>query len=432
MTVGHLSSWASKIPQSQVRRIADCFEISESFQVYDFVGKGNIHTHTFLVVSHETGQKREYLLQMLNSDVFPNPDSVMDVWITCTQAQQKSLELGMLEEKTSWKIIQLIPTREGQKYLKIEDAGGFQFWRLMVRIPNVRSYKSLGEIHSAEKRIEIAEETGKGLAIFQTLTAGIDPKSICEPLPGYRNTALYYAQLDSVLQNARTLEDASLHMPSDPILRMQTGRHFLVRLNPGKYRQRMAQKQVRLLVALALDNRAYCLGLQKALTDGLLRKTIVHGDTKLDNFLFDLHTDKVKALVDLDTVMAHTWLSDWGDMARSLVNVQGEDRTNDACEIDIEVFKALARGFTGLAPQLSGNEMDLMVDAARIMALELGVRFLADYLRGDTYFTLDADAPEDLNRRRAAVQFSVFQKLGETAAESGQYIKELQEQQKGV
>jgi Ser/Thr protein kinase RdoA (MazF antagonist) len=153
----------------------------------------------------------------------------------------------------------------------------------------------------------------------------------------------------------------------------------------------------------------------------------VHGDTKLDNFLFEEHTGKVTALVDLDTVMVHTWLSDWGDMARSLINIHGEERKiGDDVEIDIEVFKALARGFLESSLPLPRNEIELMVDAARIMALELGIRFLTDYLRGDTYFKLQEDSPEDWNKTRAVVQFSVFQKLEVGANKAKQYIKELQ------
>ena len=67
-----------------------------------------------------------------------------------------------------------------------------------------------------------------------------------------------------------------------------------------------------------------------------------------------------------------------------------------------------------------------MVDATRIMALELGVRFLTDYLRGDTYFRPAPDAPKDLNRSRAAVQFSLFMKIGELDRDCRRYIQELQ------
>jgi Ser/Thr protein kinase RdoA (MazF antagonist) len=160
------------------------------------------------------------------------------------------------------------------------------------------------------------------------------------------------------------------------------------------------------------------------LQDGSLKKTIIHGDTKLDNFLFSTVTGKVKALVDMDTIMPHTWLSDWGDMVRSLVNIAGE-RDAEKNEVDIEAFKAMARGFLGSARHIPWNETALMTDAPLIMALELGVRFLADYLRGDTYFQLGPADPPDLNKTRAIVQFRLFENLRSNAESLRRFINEV-------
>jgi len=152
---------------------------------------------------------------------------------------------------------------------------------------------------------------------------------------------------------------------------------------------------------------------------------VIHGDTKLDNFLFSVSTGRVKALVDLDTLMPHTWLTDWGDMVRSLVNIAGEKETDlERIHIDLEVFKAMARGFLGSARRPAAQEVRLMADAAQIMALELGVRFLADYLRGDSYFRLGPADPRDLNKTRALVQFCVFERLRRNAASWMRYIEE--------
>jgi Ser/Thr protein kinase RdoA (MazF antagonist) len=195
----------------------------------------------------------------------------------------------------------------------------------------------------------------------------------------------------------------------------------------------MKERRVQELLDIALAQRPYCLKLQNKLDSGELKTAIVHGDTKLDNFLFSTRTGRVTSLVDLDTVMPHTWLSDWGDMARSLVNVSGErERNADTIAIDMDVFKALARGYIQSAPPPPRHEMELMPDAARIMALELGVRFLADYLRGDAYFRPGAGEPGDLNRIRAAAQFAVFRLLGDRASEARKCIAELYEKQKGA
>jgi Ser/Thr protein kinase RdoA (MazF antagonist) len=139
---------------------------------------------------------------------------------------------------------------------------------------------------------------------------------------------------------------------------------------------------------------------------------VVHGDTKLDNYLFNPVTGNVKALIDLDTIMPHTWLSDWSDMIRSLVNIAGErEEDPDKIDVDLEIFRAVAQGYLRAARYMDLREIELMADAPSIIALELGVRFLTDYLRGDSYFMLGPADPPDLNKTKALVQFRLFEKL---------------------
>jgi hypothetical protein len=134
----------------------------------------------------------------------------------------------------------------------------------------------------------------------------------------------------------------------------------------------------------------------------------------------------VKALVDLDTIMPHTWLADWGDMVRSLVNVAGEkERDLTRVQVDLDVFRAVARGFLSTAREVTAAEVDLMAEAPQIIALELGLRFLTDYLRGDSYFKLGPADPPDLNRVRAMAQLELFRKLRETADVARRFIDDL-------
>jgi hypothetical protein len=59
-----------------------------------------------------------------------------------------------------------------------------------------------------------------------------------------------------------------------------------------------------------------------------------------------------------------------------------------------------------------------MVDAVRIIALELGIRFLTDYLRGDTYFKLGSTDPPDLNRVRGIAQLTLFERISDLYQEA--------------
>ena len=112
--------------------------------------------------------------------------------------------------------------------------------------------------------------------------------------------------------------------------------------------------------------------------------------------------------------MGYTWLADWGDLARSLVNVAGEKETDlDKVRVDEEVYEALTRGFLAVEGVAPPEEMKWMPRAVMTITFELGLRFLTDYLRGDNYFRVPAGEPKDLNRTRALVQLTLFDRLAE-------------------
>ena len=409
----------------RARDIASRFEIPESLEVSDFAGKGNINQQTYLITAGLAKRRKQFLLQLINPAVFTQPHAVMNGMISCIRAQQKALSEGVLAGD-EWETIQLVPTRGGRDYLELQGEPGKECWRMMARIGNALAFRSLREIRDQGMRISVAEQAGRGLAIFGVLTEGMDVSQIVSPLPGYRDTELYYNQLHSVMAGARAMSDTEAYLPCDPVVRESTRQHFIVQLNPVEYRRRLGDPQLRPFIDLAIEQKSFGLSLVEKLKSGELRKVVIHGDTKLENFLFSAQTGKVKALVDLDTIMPHTWLSDWGDMVRSLVNIAGEREKDLGCiEVDQEVFYALAKGYLGVH-KTDSRELELMVDAPQIMALELGIRFLADYLRGDSYFQLRPGDPPDLNKIRAMVQFSVFERLRHKADSARQVLQSFQ------
>jgi hypothetical protein len=410
----------------RARSIALLFDLPGPVEAFDFTLKGNINQHTYLIKAGPPEARAEYLLQLLNPRIFKQPRAVMQAMVACIQAQQEAISEGSLRSDEEWETIRLVPTRDGMAYLEIGNEEGLHCWRMMERIRHAYTYRSLSDVPDAAARLRVAEEAGRGLALFGILTAGMNPSEIHSSLPGYRDTSLYYDQLISLLAGNRTLREAVTHLPANPIVRQCTEQQYLVQIEKEEYRRRLEDRQLGPFIALALEQKPFALLLGRGLMAGDLKKVVIHGDTKLDNFLFSASTGKVKALVDLDTIMPHTWLADWGDMIRSLVNVAGERETDpERIDVDLEVFKAVARGFLGSSPHVALQEIKLMVDAAQIMALELGVRFLADYLRGDSYFKLSRGDPGDLNKTRALVQFCVFKKLRKNEQALKRCIEEL-------
>ncbi len=413
-------------PLAAARRTASQFRLAHPVEVHDFAEKGNINQHTF-VVRAGAANPREYLLQRINERVFTRPRSVMRAMIASIEAQRAAIAAGRLAPGDEWEAITLVNTRDGLPFLEIESHRGIACWRLMVKIPESRTCKSLGEIADPAERLRVAGEAGRGLAIYGDLTRRMATDGLENPLPGYRDTRLYYSQFRSVLAGNRTPADAAGLLPQDPTVCHSAGEHFLVHLDEPEYRRRVDDPGFRPWIDLVGSEEAYGVTLLEGMESGRLRRLAIHGDTKLDNFLFSTRTGRVKALVDLDTIMPHTWLADWGDMVRSLVNVAGEkERDLSRVRVDMDVFRAVARGFLSTARDVTPAEVDLMADAPQIIALELGLRFLTDYLRGDSYFKLGPSDPPDLNRVRAMAQLTLFRRLRESVDEARRFIEELQ------
>ena len=201
--------------------VVDQFQIEGDIHVAPFPGRGNINLHTYEVLAGDN----EYLLQKVNTDVFAMPYRVMQGMASSIQAQQESLKTKAVE---GWIPIDLVPTKSGKSFLDLTDEHGWSVWRLMVRIPESCSYKSLSEIESRQEQLRLASEVGRGLAIYSDLTSCIKPNTVEGSLPGYRDTGLYYRQFHSVTAGNRSLGDAAALLPDDPILRTSMGPHFLV------------------------------------------------------------------------------------------------------------------------------------------------------------------------------------------------------------
>jgi N-acetylhexosamine 1-kinase len=401
--------------------------IAEQFALPDpsvspdpFAKRGNINLHTYEVRANGV----EYLLQRVNSDVFTFPHRVMQGMMASIEAQGCGKSAGLCDH--TWEAIELVPTRAGDPYLDLSDQGGQSVWRMMVKIPETLTYKSLSEVPDRAEQLRLAEEIGRGIAIYSTLTASIDPDGIEGSLPGYRDTGIYYRQLHSILAKNRSLLEVD-SLPDDLIVRSSTAHHFLLALDEPEFARRRTDPDLLPFIDLALEQEPLAMGLWKGLEEGRIRRTLIHGDTKIENFLFCAHSGKVKALVDLDTVMPFTWLADWGDLQRSMVNVAGEkERDLAKVQVDKEVYLAVTRGFLGCASDLTSGERAMLVAAVEAITLELGVRFLTDYLRGDTYFQLGSDDPSDLNKVRAMVQLKLYQDLVGFRAEAEQAVNSHQ------
>ena len=147
-----------------------------------------------------------------------------------------------------------------------------------------------------------------------------------------------------------------------------------------------------------------------ALAAGEIPLRVTHNDTKLNNVLLDAKTGRGVCVIDLDTVMPGLAAYDFGDSIRFGANTAAEDeRDLSKVGLSLTMFEAFTRGFLGEAGQvMSRREIELLPMGAKLMTLECGMRFLADYLNGDKYFRVHRPGH---NLDRARTQFALVRSM---------------------
>ena len=157
--------------------------------------------------------------------------------------------------------------------------------------------------------------------------------------------------------------------------------------------------------------------------EGKLPKRICHCDTKVSNMLFD-DKGNVLCVIDLDTVMPSFVFSDFGDFLRSAANTAQEDEPDlTKVNFNIEVFKPFAKGYIESAKSfLTPQEIELLPYAVTLFPYMQAVRFLADYINGDTYYQIKY--PEH-NYVRTLAQYKLYQEAKKAVPEMKAYIASL-------
>jgi hypothetical protein len=340
-----------------------------------FVG-GHIHDSYRLTWHTERGSAR-YLLQRVNTTVFRDPTSLMANIARVTAHIRARLEAGN-EPDIDRRGLKFMPARHGA-FLYRDAAGAY--WRLCRFIEHARGYETV-------RSLKHVEQAARAFGEFQHLLADLPPPRLHETIPEFHNTALRFAALDRA-------------MAADVCGRVVQARPEID-----------AALARRGLASLLLD-------LHRA---GEIPERIVHNDAKLNNVLLDVASDQALCVVDLDTVMPGLSLYDFGDMVRTMTSPAAEDE-RDLSQVEAQpaLFGALARGYLDTAGVfLNPVERGHLVTAGKLITLEQAVRFLTDYLAGDTYYKTQRLA-HNLDRCRTQLklvaslerQEAVLQRLAE-------------------
>ncbi len=337
--------------RAAVRRAAALFRIPHPVHSVQTYGHGLIH-RTFVVQSGAHPHAERFLLQEINRRVFPNPGALME---------NVDLVLAHLRRRAAFRerddlrgLPHLIRTQEGGLYLEHHDRS----WRMVTFLENTVSIHGPPTIFQSE---QIGWTFGQVLEDLRSLPV----ESLHLLVPHYRDTQRYLSSLALAVAEDRWCRRAG------------------------------AQDEIRFFRSRSED----ALFLQDLWARGDVPERAIHGDTKLDNVLLDSCTSRAVCVVDLDTVSAGLLLHDLSDALRELLlrSVVLHRMLRSETET---VFKAFLSGFLApLSIPLSPIEHRSVVAALSSMALELGVRFLTDYLCGDVYFQ-SIDRQENLRRAR--------------------------------
>ncbi len=348
---------------SLVRVIAE-FDLPGTLLSADPFGSGLIND-TYLCLFSTGNAVRKYLLQRINRSVFRRPEQVMEnVELVTRHIRERLRREGVAEPETVAPA--LVHVRGGRSFLT--DAQG-ESWRMFHFIES-------GAVFDTVQGPEHAREIGRALGRFQALVADIPASRLHDTLPGFHHTPGCLAGLDEAVRQ-------------DPQGRASGARGDLAFVSSR-----------RPLAALLMDR----------IGDGTIPVRVVHNDPKVNNVLVEAATGKALCMVDLDTVKPGVVHFDFGDAVRSATNPAGEDVPDlGSVRFDRERYEALAGGYLDEARSfLTDREIALLPASARVITYELGIRFLADHLRGDVYFKISRPGQ---NLHRARVQFRLLQSM---------------------
>ena len=160
----------------------------------------------------------------------------------------------------------------------------------------------------------------------------------------------------------------------------------------------------------ACAHETLCDVILRAMSSKRIPERITHNDTKFNNVMLDIETGKAMCVVDLDTVMPGCALYDFGDMVRTTTSPTLEDELDlSRVQMRMPMFKALCRGYLENAANfLNKHERALIAFAGKLITFTIGIRFLTDFLNGDTYFRVHRPMH---NLDRARTQFRLVESI---------------------
>ncbi len=316
------------------------------------------HINRTYVITLDNGEKR--LLQMINVTVFKKPVELMDNAMRVTDHIRKKIveEGGNPARET----LSVFFTADGNNCFV--DSNG-EYWRIYNYIDNAFSYDSI-------ENDEIFYTAGAAFGKFQSQLADFPGDTLYDTIPFFHDTYRRFLNLKA------SAEKDAVNRKADVLPELE----------------------------FAFAREADTKVIVDLIAKGEIPVRVTHNDTKLNNIMFDKDTNEAVCIVDLDTVMPGSALYDFGDAIRFGASTAAEDEKDlSKVSMDINLYEKYVKGYLSTAGEsLNAKEIEYLPFSAKLLTLECGMRFLADYLDGDVYF--GTSYPEH-NLDRCRTQFKL-------------------------
>ncbi|WP_291864826.1 aminoglycoside phosphotransferase family protein [Maribacter sp.] len=359
----------------KLKYIFNKFNHQGTFDSYKELASGYIND-TYLI---ETKKKPYFVLQRINHDVFKDVSGLIENKVNVSRHLQEKLA-NLSEEELKKRVLTFVETNKGEPYYKDNDG---DYWNMMHYIHDSITYDMV-------TNKEVAYEGGKLFGEFLNLTSDFNPNNLTEIIPKFHDMSFRFSQFKAAMKVA----------PEKRLIQAKESIEFVENL----------KEEMHIL--------------QNLKDTGAIKLRVTHNDTKISNALFDLN-NKGLCVIDTDTVMPGIIHYDFGDAIRTICNTASEDEKDLALvKFNIEYYEAYVKGFLErLGDSLTPIELEYLPLGAKSIIFIMGLRFLTDFLNGDTYYKIEYT---DHNLDRAKNQFKLVESFSDKWDEIQEIMKKYQ------
>ena len=359
--------------------------LNEALEAYDFggtvvgavrYGEGHINDTFAVYIQEKDGDAMRFILQRINTAIFKKPQEVMSNIVGVTEYLKDIIVKNGGDPKRETLSVLKTKTKDNCFF---DTKGGV--WRCMDFIENT---VCLQKVESPDQFYNAAKSFGKFMRQLENYPAD----TLFETIERFHDTQNRFTNFEKALKK-------------DKLKRAKT-----------------AKKEIDFI----LKHKADCSYLMDKLEKGELPLRVTHNDTKLNNILLDEKTGEGICIIDLDTIMPGLSLNDFGDSIRFGASTAAEDETDlSKVNFSLELFELYTKGYMETAGSaLTEEEKRCLPWGAKLMTLECGMRFLTDYLEGDTYFKIHR---ENHNLDRARTQLKLVAEMEKVFDQMGEIVK---------